>query len=176
MAKPVRGIRPKKLPVAVSVREFTALVKNATLPHHKLAFLLAFGSGLRISEVLSVRPEQVDMDEQTIFIKEGKGCKDRVVPTPRGFRDDHLWMLPIKCGARALQMAFKKNAKEAGILDKKPTLHFHSLRHGFGTQCIRKGIDINKVKMLMGHESVSTTDIYIHLNPKEALDAYREKF
>lgn len=168
--------KPKKLPVALSEEEFTALIQHTRKKHHKLAFLLGFGSGLRISEVLKLEPRHIDLKSRAILVEQGKGSKDRTVPLAKGFREEHLKLLPIKCGERALEKAFKSSARRAGLLEKKPTLHFHSLRHGFATQSVNQGIPIHHVRTMMGHSNISTTNVYLEMNPKEALKAYEDLF
>ena len=143
---------------------------------HKVAFLLAFGSGLRISEVVNLELRDVYMKERKILVRQGKGNKDRIVPLPKGFRNSHLNYIPLTIGVRALQKAFSSACKRAKLLDTKPTLHFHSLRHGFATQCISEGIKLNHLQAFMGHTNISTTSIYLHSNPKEALKEYEELF
>jgi len=89
-----------------------------------------------------------------------------------------LELMPLKkiVKQRALQKAFVKACEDSGVKDEKPTIHFHSLRHGFCTHAVEKGIDITRVQVLAGHENISTTNIYTHLNPKIALAEFREKF
>lgn len=166
----------RKFPVAVSEEEFTKLIKHTKKLHHKVAFLLGYGAGARVSEVVNLQPEEIDIDHKKILIKQGKGGKDRIVPLPKGFRESMLKVIPIKCGARSLQRAFKSAARRSGIIDIKPTIHFHSLRHGFATRLVNQGVPINHIRTLMGHANISTTSIYLEANPKEALKSYEELF
>ena len=166
----------KKLPPAISEDEFVKLIENTQKDEHKIAFLLGFGSGLRISEVINLKPSDINLQEKKIFIRQGKGGKDRIVPVPKGFKEKHLTLFPLKIGMRAIQKAFKNNARKARLLDSKPSLHFHSLRHGFGSQMAKKGIPIHHIRTLMGHSNISTTNVYLELNPNEAIKAYEDKF
>ena len=166
----------KKLPIAITLDEFKRLMKNTKQKHHKVAFLLAFASGLRISEVLNLQPYNIDFKEKRILIQRGKGGKDRIVPLPKNFRKDLIKFIPINITDRSLQRAFKASARKAGILRVKPSAHFHSLRHGFATQCLKNNIDIQTVRFFLGHSNVSTTSIYLHTEPKEALGKYEELF
>ncbi len=166
----------KKLPIAIDEKEFVKLIKNTKKDTYKIAFLLGFGAGLRISEVTKLESRDVNIHDKKIFIRQGKGGKDRIVPLPKGFKAKHLDMLPIKLGHRALQKAFKRTCSDAGLLKIKPTLHFHSLRHGFASQAVKKGIPIHHVRTLMGHSNISTTNVYLELNPTEALEKYEELF
>jgi len=167
---------PKKLPIAITLEEFKKLMRNTKQKHHRVAFLLAFASGLRVSEVINLQSHDIDIKEKKILVRCGKGGKDRIVPLPKLFRKDLLNQIPIKITPRSLQRAFKTAAKKAGILKTKPQAHFHSLRHGFATQCLRSGMDIQNVRFFMGHSNISTTSIYLHSEPKEALGKYEELF
>jgi len=165
---------PKRLPVGLNTEEFKRLIKNTKKEHHKLAFLLGFGAGLRVSEVVKLQQRHIQTDR--ILIEQGKGSKDRVVPIPKGFKHKHLKMLPIDVTPRALQKAFRVCCERAGLLKEKPSLHFHSLRHGFATKMIEAGVPINQVKIALGHSSISTTGIYLRANPKDMLQSYEELF
>lgn len=167
---------PKKLPVAITLDEFKRLMRNTKKKHHRVAFLLAFAAGLRISEVTNLQPNNIDFEGKRILVQNGKGGKDRIVPLPKSFRQDLLKYLPIKITDRSLQRAFKTSAKKSGILRIKPNAHFHSLRHGFASHCLKSGMDIQTVRFFMGHSNVSTTSIYLHSEPKEALGKYEELF
>ena len=166
----------KKLPSAVSEEDFVKLIENTKKDEHKLAFLLGYGAGLRVSEIIKLQPQDVNLKEKKIFVRQGKGAKDRVVPVPKGFREKHLKMLPLKMGVRALEIAFKNSIGKARLNETKPDLHFHSLRHGFGSQLAKKGVPIHHIRTLMGHSNISTTNVYLELNPEEALKEYENLF
>jgi|SRR3990172_388938 len=168
--------KAKRLPVAVSSDEFQIIIGNTKKKHHKLAFLLGFESGLRISEVLKLEAKDVNLKDKNILLRQAKGSKDRVVNLPKHFREDYLKLLPIKCGERALEVAFKRTCKRAGLLEKKPTLHFHSLRHGYATRLVSNKVPIHHVRTLLGHSNISTTNIYLEANPQEALKSVEELF
>lgn len=168
--------KPKKLPVAIDEEEFAKLIKNTKYPHWKVAFVLGFGAGMRISEVVKLEPRDINFEKKSIHIRQGKGSKDRIVPVPKGLMPKHTKFLPMKCGARALQSAFKKTCVAAGLMENKPELHFHSLRHGFATQCVSNGIPIHHIRTLMGHSNISTTNVYLEANPINALKSYEEFF
>ena len=156
----------------MSEEEFMEVIKVVRKPHHKLAFILGFHSGLRVSEVTKLKKEDIDLTSKRIFIRNAKGGKDRVVPLPKGFPVKNLSLIPLKCGIRALQIAFKGSVKRSGI--NKPDLHFHSLRHSFAVTCMNKGIPLNQIQILLGHSNISTTSIYLRINPKDALASYED--
>lgn len=173
--------RGRKLPVNVAPEEIQSIISNTKQPHHKLAFFLAFNSGLRISEVVKLTPNDFDFERKLIRIRDAKGKKDRSAPLPKHFRESYLKLLPFKfknecSGIRCLQIAFKGACKRAGMLDKKQGLKFHSLRHGFASNAVEKGMPITHVRDLLGHSSISTTNIYLQANPKKAIESYGEVF
>lgn len=166
----------RKLPVAVTEEEFTLIIKKTLKIHHKVAFLLGYGSGMRISEITNLLPEHINIQERNILIVQGKGGKDRIVPLAKGFKQEHIKHIPMKCGVRSLERAFKSTCSRAGILETKPTIHFHSLRHGFATRLVSQGVPIHHIRTLMGHSNIATTNIYLEANPKDALKSYEELF
>jgi integrase/recombinase XerD len=171
---PKKERKPKKLPIALTEDEFINLLKSTKSDKHKLAFMLGWAGGLRVSEVVKLQPS--DIQNGTILIRMGKGSKDRIAPLPKTFQAKHLKMFPLGIGVRALQKAFKNSAETSGLLKVKPTAHFHSLRHGFATHFIEQGGAVELLQGLMGHTNIATTNIYMHLNPKFALDKYKEIF
>ena len=164
--------KQKKLPVYLTEEEFIDLIKATRKPHHKLAYNLAYGAGLRIGEVISLLPENLDFKSKRIFIRNAKGGKDRIVPIPKGMTESNLKLLPLKCGIRALEIAFKGHAKKAKVF--KEGLVYHSLRHSFSVRCMEKGMPLNTIQILLGHENISTTSIYTRINPKDALESYEK--
>lgn len=166
----------KKLPIAIDEDDFLKLIKNTRKEKHKIAFLLGFGAGLRISEVVNLEKRDIDFKKKFIMVRQGKGKKDRVVPLPKGFKQKHLSGIPINLTPRALRFAFTSACKRAKLLDTKPELHFHSLRHGFGSHLANKGVPIHHIRTLMGHSNISTTNVYLELNPKEAIKSYEDLF
>lgn len=166
--------RPKVLPTYVSGGEFADLLKATQKQHHKLAFIMAWGAGCRVSEVLNLEPRDFDFSRGIINVRLGKGKKDRYTVIPPHIEPYHMEFFPIPCNARALQKAFTHYATETGLKNNKPKVRFHSMRHGFATHYLECGGDINKLKLLMGHQSIAMTDIYSHLNPVSAVKEYRE--
>lgn len=173
-------VKEKKLPVEVSRAEYLGLLKSCKYLRHKMAFMIAWESGLRISEVVNLKKDDIHIGschkESYIRVNLGKNSKDRIVCLPQSWQKHHINYIPMKCKQRALQKALIASAIKSGLKDKKPTVHFHSLRHGFATHCIRCKVDINKVQMAMGHEDVQTTSIYINLAPTEMLEEIGSKF
>lgn len=166
----------KKLPVAITQEDFIKIIKHTKHLRHKVAYLLGFAAGLRVSEIVNLKKENIDFKEKRIMILNAKGGKDRVVPLPKGFKESYMKVIPLGITARALQHAFGLACLRAGIKDIKPNVSFHSLRHGFGSQSANNGIPVHHIRTLMGHSNISTTNVYLELNPKKALESYEEYF
>lgn len=155
---------------------------------HEAAYIVSHGSGPRISEVLNLRPEDFDIKGKKIFIRQGKGKKDRVVNMPKLLKDKHIKCFPLKISVRALESAFLRHSMKAGInsvigtyTNKKGKIiplykyRFHSLRHLFATRALQKGLPINYLQAILGHENISTTNKYTKANPQDAIRAILER-
>jgi integrase/recombinase XerD len=170
--------KKRLLPKSIKFEEFKKLVNAVprNKKYVKLAFILAYGSGLRVSEVLRCRPEH--FENNSIFIPESKYGVERRVPIPKMLKPEHTKLLPIpstsiKSGSRKLEFWVKTYCKKAGL---NPAYTFHSLRHGFATDLLEKGAPINHVQLLLGHSNISVTSIYTRANPVDALKSYEDLF
>jgi len=172
--------KPKRIYEAVTKEQFKKLVEHTKKPVHKICFILAYGAGLRISEVSNLQKEDIDLDSHKIFLRQAKGQKDRVVNTPKWLKRAHLKYFPVKIGERAINKAFHRMSMKAGFnsvlyIDKagmpRYKYKFHSLRHSFATRAIEKGVPINQVQLLLGHENLSTTNRYTKANPSDAIQS-----
>ena len=105
-----------------------------------------------------------------------KNSKDRIVNLPISWQTHLIKSIPLKCQQRALQKAFIKACEETGLKKRKPRIHFHSLRHGFATENLRSGVDLYTISKMLGHKDISTTTIYAHLCPEDAIKEVRSKF
>lgn len=163
----------KKLVKALTPEEFKQLISVIPIKDKlaKTAFLLGYGSGLRISEVIKLK--QINVKSNYLNILDAKGGKDRVVPKPKGWKEYMFDQLPIKRGERTLQRRFKMYAKKAGL---EKHYVFHSLRHGFGTRMAESGVPLNQLMILMGHSSLSVTTIYTMARPVDAIKSYEDLF
>jgi len=175
---------PNRIYEAVSEEDFLSLLRLTKKSVHRICFILAYGSGLRISEVIKLQPSDINLKEHKMFIRQAKGMKDRVVNTPRWLRQKDLAFLPIKITPRAINMAFLVKSVKAGFnsvlyRDKanrnRYRYHFHSLRHSFATRCIENGVPLNQVQLLLGHRNLATTNRYTKANPKDAIQSVLDK-
>ena len=156
-----------KLPEIITEQELQSILKVTKKPKHKLAFALGFYQAMRVSEVVNLKPENINKGQKLILIKQAKGGKDRNIPiAPEVMKG--LKHLPVGVGIRALQKSFKKYLKIA--LDRED-LHFHSLRHsGISHYLTKKKWSSLEVQRLAGHSKISTTEIYAHISPENLVD------
>ena len=129
----------------------------------KTIFMLAYGSGLRIGEIVNLRVEDIDSKKMRIFVREGKGNKERYTILPKGNkRERNLFFNgngePIN--QYVIRSHFRKYRKKAKLNEK---VTIHTLRHNFATNLIENGATLIQVKELMGHSNIRSTMVYIHV-------------
>lgn len=174
----------RKLPTIITQEEFeqlfTAVPKYARkkkIKRYRLAMLLGFEAGMRISEVVGWKDivpalTKENIESASIRIVSGKGQKDRVVPRPKRLNENAIRLLPLKIPRRTLQHFITMLGKN--VLNKHIT--FHTLRHGFGSHLAGSNRPLHEIQMLMGHSRLDTTGIYLHANPKQAVEGARDVF
>lgn len=156
---------------------YTLKQKKKNSKAYALAMMLGFEAGMRISEIVGwkdippLERKHISLDQNSIRIL-GKGGKERIVPLPKRVNANALKLLPLSVGRRAIQKYFTTLTHE--LLDK--ALSFHSLRHGFGSYLAENGIPLHQIQLLMGHSRLDTTGIYLHANPKKAIEGARDVF
>jgi integrase/recombinase XerD len=178
MAKmqPVR--MPRTLPVVLSREEVARLIAAAGHLKHQTALSIAYGAGLRASEVASLRVGDIDSERMTLRIQEGKGGKDRYamlspvllerlrtwyrVARSQGKMLEGGWLFPGQdpiehLTARQLNRAVHAAALAARI-DKRVSMH--TLRHSFATHLLEQKVDIRVIQVLLGHKKLETTALY----------------
>lgn len=170
-----RAKRPVRLPVVLSRNEIDRILTGITNKKHKTAIALAYGAGLRVSEVRDLRVGSIDFDRRVVVVYQGKGKKDRVTVLPEKL----ITLLTQRCAgkmpsdfvfessrggrltSRTFQIVFERACKAAGI--QKPAT-FHSLRHSFATHILERGTDIRFIQQLLGHANIRTTQRYTHVS------------
>ena len=174
-----------KLIKFISTDEFKKILKAEKDNKYKLAYVLAFGSGLRISEIVgpaknsnqeirALTKEQIDLDSKQIKIL-GKGGKERITVINPVFpiRDTMLKLLPLKLSRTTLQHRFRTTCKR--VLGK--SLNFHTLRHGFANHMLNeRNLPMPMVQGFGGWARLDTVGIYAKANPIQAIDKVWEGF
>ncbi|MBN2642508.1 MAG: site-specific integrase [Victivallales bacterium] len=174
MAIPPRKT-PRKLPEILSAGELSKLFSVISNQKHRVMLMTAYAAGLRISEVINLKVGNIDSGRMSIQIKNSKGRKDRyTILSPRllfelraywnNYRPkDILFPSPVKDGPldrAAPSLAFRKYKDKAEITK---AVTFHSLRHTFATNLLEAGADIRTIQILLGHSSITSTAIYLHV-------------
>ena len=171
--------KPVKRPIVLTVEELRAFFEQVERPKHFAFFLNLYGSGLRISEMLALRTDDIDAQRMLLRVRCGKGNKERYAPlTEAGleaFR--HYWRLyrPVNTNnfvfpdytrirpqsVDAFGTMFRKVAEDADIRKKATP---HTLRHCFATHTLQSGTDLITLKEMLGHAALSSTAEYVHLS------------
>ena len=170
--------KQKSLPEIMTREEIQNMINGCLNLKHKAMLLLAYGGGLRVSEIAGLRIKDIDSKSMRLFIRAGKGNKDRYTILSNEclctlreywtvFRPKHpegwLFLDPSKktnITTHGISYAFNTNVKRIGI---KKKVSIHSLRHSFATHLLEDGASIFQIKELLGHASLSSTAIYLHL-------------
>jgi len=170
--------RSKSLPAVLTRNEIADLIKATKNPKHKLILSLAYGAGLRVSEVIDLKVKDINLENLFIHIKHAKGNKDRITIFPEIIREtltqsivtknknDYVFASERggKLTTRTAQKIFSNAMKRVKI---KKDATFHSLRHSFATHLLENGTDIRYVQKLLGHQNIRTTQIYTQVtNPQ----------
>ena len=167
-----RGIR--RLPVVLSKEEIKSIIETTRNLKHRAILAVIYSAGLRISEVINLRPSDIDSDRKQVRVL-GKGNKYRYTllsgntlnmlrmywRTYRPVRylfEGQKKGQPISRGT--IQKVFKESCKRAGV---KKHATIHSLRHSFATHLLENGVNLKIIQNLLGHSSLRTTSIYLHV-------------
>jgi len=166
----------KKLPVVLSRQEVKILLVQPVNTKHRLILSLMYGAGLRVSEAVKLKAADFDFANKIIWVRDGKGGKDRQTLLPQGLGEDLRQHLMGKSGmeyvftgqnagthltSRSAESLFKKALATAGI---KKAASCHSLRHSFATHLLENGTDIRYIQELLGHRSLTTTQRYTQVS------------
>ena len=170
-----RPRRDKKLPEVLSQQEAHSLINSPKNLKHRAILHLMYSTGIRRSELLSLKVSDIDSSRMIVNVRQGKGKKDRQAilhpkvldilreyykryrPTHylfEGFNDEKSY------SASSLAKIVKRNAKAVGITKE---ISVHTLRHCFATHMLEKGANLKVIQQLMGHSSLKTTSIYLSL-------------
>ena len=169
---------PRMLPTVLSQGEVRQLLGAVRHPVRRMALVTIYSLGLRIGEGLALEAEHIDSDRLMVWVRDGKGARDRGAPLPRPllvrlrryWRDERpaspTKFLFVGKGGTAplddttLQKTVRAAKEEIGL--KKHTT-VHTLRHSYATHLLEAGVSLRTIQQILGHKSLSTTELYMHV-------------
>ncbi len=177
-----RPIREKTLPVVCSEEEIIAILNATTNLKHKAIVMTIYSAGLRVSELIDLKINDIDSQRMQILIKQGKAKKDRytllskrTLSILRDYikRERPFYYLfegqgstkekPIKYSSSSIESIVRTAVSKTKIRKKVTP---HTLRHSFATHLLENGTDLRYIQSLLGHESPKTTQVYTHITTK----------
>jgi integrase/recombinase XerD len=178
------GVKPMKkskaLPTVLSKEEVRSLIKATKKGRNRLIVEFLYSSGVRVSEAVKLKVQELDLEEFMGRVKGGKGNKDRVIILSKNWVSDLKRYLkrkkvasefvfskrttPAAISVDTVQRIIREAAAKAGI---KRDVTPHSLRHSFATHLLESGESIRKIQELLGHSNLSTTQIYTAVRTEE---------
>jgi integrase/recombinase XerD len=172
----------KKLPVVLSRAEVWCLLGQVRKPSARMSLTLMYTCGLRVSEALHLRVQDIDSQRMVVWVRHGKGAKDRSVPLPRQtlaqlraywrqYRPA-TWLFPAPSGTarrpdNAVRGCLHAALRETPIRKK---VSCHTLRHSYATHLLEAGVHLRAIQALLGHRSLKTTFLYLHLTQSTMAD------
>ena len=177
-AKIHRPKKPKTLPNVLSKEEIKAILDAHGNLKHRTMLSLIYACGLRRSELLHLKPSNIDSKRGILLLKQAKGKKDRIVPISAKMiamlRDYYktyqpqTWLFEGQTqgeqySAESLQRVLKQALQKTNI---KKSVSLHWLRHSYATHLLESGTDLRFIQELLGHNSSKTTEIYTHVSTK----------
>ena len=174
-------VRPRKrikLPVVLSPDEVKHILSLVKTPTVRMALTVIYACGLRLSEGLALKVQEIDSSRMLLWVRNGKGGKDRCVPLPERLLEllrvywkrhrPRLYLFPNQKNrkplcATTLQKTFKIVLLQSGI---RKEASIHTLRHSYATHLLERGINLRVIQELLGHQSPQTTARYTHLTDK----------
>ncbi len=166
-----------KLPEVLNKAEVKKLIESTDNLKSRLLVSLLYSSGLRVSELVNLKIEDLNLQERIGWVRKGKGGKDRIITLSGNLADELQEYLETKgkdryyifskekpLTTRNIQKIIKGAGVRAGI-NKKVTPH--TLRHSFATHLLESGVDIRLIQTLLGHASLNTTQVYTHISSEQ---------
>jgi integrase/recombinase XerD len=167
--------KPQKLPIVLSPEEVQHFLSCVTSPKHRTILTTCYAAGLRISEVIRLKPTEIDSQRMVIRVEQGKGQRDRyVMLSPKLLeilRDwwrrekPKPWLFPSEIpGHPITRGAVERACQEAHRASRisKPITP-HSMRHAFAVHLLERGTDVRTIQLLLGHRSLATTAHYLRI-------------
>lgn len=167
--------RDQKLPLVLSANEIHAILNRTGNNKHRLVLMTLYSGGLRLNEGIHLRITDIDSQRMTIRVRQGKGNRDRYTLLSTVLLKElrlywlrerpDPWLFPGQkknkpLSETTIQKAFQRARQDAGI---RKEASVHTLRHSFATHLLEQGVNLFTIKELLGHKSIRSTLIYLHL-------------
>jgi site-specific recombinase XerD len=165
----------KSMPRVHSAENISRLIKTPSNPKHQLILMLTYGCGLRLGEVQHLKPEDIDINRKILWVRKGKGKKDRMVMLDESLLSYVKQWLEEGCGTcylfegyvpgkaiseRTIEKVYTNACRKLKINNQGG---IHALRHSFATYLLEQGVNLRYIQELLGHASSKTTEIYTHV-------------
>lgn len=175
-----RQRRPMRLPKVLSREDVATLLSSITNLKHRALLSTIYSAGLRVSEATHLEVGDINSQRMTITVRQGKGRRDRLVPLSRSLLPllrEHwaktrfrTWVFPgqtldVPLQIRCVSAICKQARRFIGGRYVSP----HTLRHSFATHLLEAGTDVRTIQLLLGHRSLSSTQVYTHVALGDAL-------
>lgn len=173
--------RQRKLPNVLSREEVMAIIDHSKDIRHRALLSMVYGSGLRVSEVVTLKIEHIEGQRKLVRVEQGKGRKDRyTLLSENALEDLRLYWKCFKpssylffgkykdlpMSVTSAQRIYNQARKAAGITKGKG---IHTLRHCFATHLLEQGVDVYLIQKFLGHSTINTTMVYFHVRPDRLL-------
>ena len=188
----VHAKREQRLPTVLSTKEVWTILNTVRTPQNIAYLTTVYTCGLRLHEALHLQVSDIDSDRMRIHVHRGKGAKDRYVPLPqltlhtlRNYWKLHrnpTWIFPrlgrsgqegphatIPMNKSSVQGALRRVLKQLGFQKR---ISIHTLRHSYATHLLEAGVNIRRIQQYLGHQSLTSTMIYLHLTTQGHERAY----
>ncbi|MHC4637622.1 MAG: tyrosine-type recombinase/integrase [Planctomycetota bacterium] len=188
----VHAKREQRLPTVLSINEVRSILDTVRTPQNKAYLTTVYSCGLRLHEALFLQVSDIDADRMRIHVHRGKGAKDRYVPLPestlsilRNYWKLHrnpAWIFPrlgrsgnegptatTPMNKSSVQGALRRILKQ---LNLKKRISIHTLRHSYATHLLEAGVNIRRIQQYLGHNSLNSTMVYLHLTTQGHENAY----
>lgn len=181
----------KSLPEVLTIRQVRQIIDAANTQRMSVYFWTVYSLGLRLQEGLNLQVGDIDSQRMMVHVHRGKGAKDRYIPLPSstlqqlrtywvthrhkrllfpadGRAHKGISTAQTPMSMTAVQGAMKKITKQ---IDFGKKISIHTLRHSYGTHLLEAGVSLRAIQQYMGHSSLQTTMVYLHLTDSAAVDA-----
>ena len=170
-----RPNKQRKLPIVLSASQVKRMIESTRNLKHKIIICLLYSAGLRKSELLGLKLNDIDSSRMVIQVQQGKGAKDRSVTLSpkvlemlrdyyKAYKPKEYLIEGASGGSYSSESVGNMVKKAAKLAKIRKRVTAHTLRHSFATHLLESGVDLRYIQVLLGHKSSRTTEIYTHVS------------